>query len=176
MWWGIGLSAVGLGFFLLIARKGVQIAMTTGEAWRGGIPIGFITLKSVGKSADSGKQVYLETSRADAFLLMQAEALKAGVKLFPNSGFRTMIEQTAMYAAFIARLKKAPVIAVPGTSNHQDGTAIDIKIPPAGTAPNSPERLASKEYRWLVANANRFGFYNAIASTKEAWHWSSTGR
>ncbi len=57
-----------------------------------------------------------------------------------------------------------PITAVPGTSNHEMGEAIDFA--------NSSTR-STKVYRWLAANAYKFGFYNLPS---ESWHWSRNGR
>lgn len=61
-----------------------------------------------------------------------------------------------------------PPTARPGQSMHEQGLAIDF---------TSGGRLISSRsnpaFRWLSANANRFGLYNLPA---EAWHWSSNGQ
>ncbi len=123
-----------------------------------------------------GDGEWLRWDRAWAFLRMQRAAARDGVVLKPTSGFRGLAEQTKLYAAYVARAFRDPIVAKPGLSNHQAGDAVDIQIPPAGTAPNDPRRIASREFQWLVANAGRFGFKNDIASTRETWHWSTTGR
>ncbi len=56
-----------------------------------------------------------------------------------------------------------PPTARPGTSQHELGLAIDFS--------NCSSR-GSACYRWLAANASRFGFYNLPS---EPWHWSTTG-
>ena len=57
-----------------------------------------------------------------------------------------------------------PPTAKPGQSQHQLGLAIDFaNCSSRGTAC----------YRWLAANASRFGYYNLPS---EAWHWSTTGK
>jgi LAS superfamily LD-carboxypeptidase LdcB len=47
--------------------------------------------------------------------------------------------------------------AVPGTSNHGWGLAVDIDV-------TSPSTMA-----WVRANAYRFGFVEAVP--REPWHW-----
>jgi LAS superfamily LD-carboxypeptidase LdcB len=129
-----------------------------------------IFLKSVGNGQSLARGV------ANDFLRMQAAAKSDGVNLIPNSGFRSMAKQALLYAEYLARFKGPPQVACPGCSNHQAGDAVDIIIPPSGTAPDSPARLASREYQWLKANAARFGFFNALEAHRESWHWSRTGR
>lgn len=60
-----------------------------------------------------------------------------------------------------------PPTARPGSSNHERGLAIDFTDD--GRSINSRN---SPGYRWLAANASRFGFYNLPS---EPWHWSTTG-
>lgn len=59
-----------------------------------------------------------------------------------------------------------PQTAIPGTSNHEKGVAVDF------------QNMSSKNanYDWLTKNAPAFGFYNDYAKTKEYWHWSTNGR
>lgn len=166
------LIAGGLALALLVVAKRGAITKVTGTAavaWRGGKPIGTIILKHIGNNQ------YLEASRAAAFLAMQAAAAKDGVTLIPNSGFRSYAEQTVLYAQYVARAFTAPVVAKPGYSRHQVGEAIDFYIPPAGTAPDDPRRIMSKEFQWLSANAEKYGFKNDLKRTREAWHFSADG-
>lgn len=61
-----------------------------------------------------------------------------------------------------------PPTARPGTSMHERGLAIDF------TSGGSLIRSRSEPaFRWLAANASRFGLYNL---PEEPWHWSSNGQ
>ena len=60
-----------------------------------------------------------------------------------------------------------PPTAKPGQSMHEQGLAIDFTY--NGSAISS---RSSAGYRWLKANAARYGFYNLPS---EAWHWSTNG-
>jgi D-alanyl-D-alanine dipeptidase len=60
--------------------------------------------------------------------------------------------------------KKAgvPAAARPGTSKHGDGLAVDAAI----------NTFTEPAYRWLAANAGRYGFGNNQGKTDgEPWHW-----
>ncbi|NNE75011.1 MAG: hypothetical protein HKN26_15200 [Acidimicrobiales bacterium] len=59
-----------------------------------------------------------------------------------------------------------PPTAIPGTSRHEYGLAIDFHL--GGVA----LRSGSPEFQWLVQNARDYGFFNLPS---EAWHWSDTG-
>ena len=56
--------------------------------------------------------------------------------------------------------------AIPGTSNHEKGLAIDFTT--GGSTINS----GSTGFNWLVANASKYGLKNLPS---ESWHWSVTG-
>jgi hypothetical protein len=57
--------------------------------------------------------------------------------------------------------------APPGYSNHQMGFAVDFQKNGAKI------KSSSAEFKWLTANAGRFGFYNLPS---ESWHWSIDGK
>ena len=59
-----------------------------------------------------------------------------------------------------------PPTARPGHSMHERGLAVDF------TSGGSTLGSGSAGYRWLRANAARYGFYNLPG---EPWHWSTNG-
>lgn len=105
--------------------------------------------------------VPLTLRTAAAFEAMRAAAAADGVALKLNSGFRSMTEQLALYAKYLAG---GTLAAKPGYSNHQSGTSADIEVHSSTTSP---------EYRWLAANGRQFGFVNTGKdfSQVELWHW-----
>jgi hypothetical protein len=88
---------------------------------------------------------------AAAFDRMAAAALRAGLTLVVNSGFRSDAEQAALFAAHPDPTWVAP----PGHSLHRCATELDL----------GPESA----YGWLAVNATRFGF--AQRYSWEAWHY-----
>ena len=56
--------------------------------------------------------------------------------------------------------------AVPGTSNHGLGIALDIAL---GTSPSNATSVTPATVNWLIANAHRYGFSAELQS--EQWHW-----
>ncbi|HEX2397317.1 MAG TPA: transglycosylase SLT domain-containing protein [Solirubrobacteraceae bacterium] len=86
-----------------------------------------------------------------AFDRMAAAAAAAGVSLTINSGYRSDAEQAALYA----RHPDPRWVAPPGKSLHRLGTELDLGPPGA--------------YRWLAANARRFGFVQRYSW--EPWHF-----
>lgn len=56
--------------------------------------------------------------------------------------------------------------AVPGTSNHGLGLAIDLAL---GTSPKTAKPLTNQAINWLIQYAPWFGF--SAESQSEPWHW-----
>jgi hypothetical protein len=64
-------------------------------------------------------------------------------------------------------------------SSHRTGLAVDLALGAApgfavdsSADPNRLHQTTTPAYRWLVANAGRFGFVNYVF---EPWHWEWTG-
>ena len=88
---------------------------------------------------------------------MRKAAGEAGVNLVLRSGFRTNDEQAYLYNCYQTKsCNNGNLAARPGTSQHQNGIALDIAI-------------TSSVYAWLTANAQRFGFARTVRT--ENWHW-----
>ena len=104
------------------------------------------------------------------------DAAAAGVGLC-GSGFRTYQEQVELRRAHCGTSDAAvyeaapsscsPPTARPGTSNHEDGLAVDFSC-----ADGQPMTHASPCYQWLAANGANYGLHNLPS---EPWHWSVTG-
>jgi LAS superfamily LD-carboxypeptidase LdcB len=105
-----------------------------------------------------------------------AAAAADGVAL-SGSGFRSPAGQIAVrirncgsssFAIYQMRSSSCrPPTARPGSSQHERGLAIDF------TQGGRTLTRSSSGYRWLKANAHRFGMKNLPS---EPWHWSTTGR
>ena len=61
----------------------------------------------------------------------------------------------------------SPPTALPGTSMHERGLAIDFKY-----GNGAQEFAGTPGFAWMQRNAGRFGLINF---SKEPWHWSTTG-
>lgn len=126
---------------------------------------GLMMVKSVGNGG------FMRPDAADSFNAMAAAAAAAGVTLLAGSAFRSIPEQTVLYAQYVARFFSAPTVAKPGTSNHGNGTAVDV-----ASAPNVSVSYGSSAYRWLSNNAGRFGFsWDEGSKVNEPWHWRFIG-
>lgn len=111
-----------------------------------------------------------ELLRADAAAAFNrlTEAAKAaqGVPLCVNDSYRSYAGQVRVYA------ERPGLAAVPGTSNHGWGVAVDLC--------GGVESFGSAAHRWLAANAGRYGWIHPAwaepgGSLPEAWHWEYTG-
>ncbi len=139
----------------------VLIPDTAPARW-GGYRNGTIPAASLCAVAPGSTQL-LRCDAAVAFrLLDSAYAARFGRRLPVTDAYRSLTEQQALFAA------KPNLAAVPGTSNHGWGLAVDL----AGGV----ERFATAEHTWLVANAPRFGWQHPLwarqgGSRPEPWHF-----
>ncbi|WP_297085340.1 D-alanyl-D-alanine carboxypeptidase family protein [Thermoleptolyngbya sp. C42_A2020_037] len=130
--------------------------------------------------------VLLRDAAAEHFLAMVRAARAERVRLVPLSGFRSVEEQTYLFFTLKAKRslsaqERAQVSAPPGYSEHHTGYAVDIGD---GDRPDTDLEIdfdQTAAYRWLTANAARFGFElsfpknNAQGVSYEPWHWRFVG-
>lgn len=88
------------------------------------------------------------------------------------SGYRSSARQAELFADAVARYGSPEAarkwVAPPGSSAHQSGRAVDLDMgTPNGSSQVAAQRLTAR-WRWLDANAARFGFY---PYSQEPWHW-----
>lgn len=153
-WWYV---AGGVGALWALSKAADAVVQVTGTVVAGfvnGVPSPIIVMPV-------GNGQMLRRDAAEAFLKMQAAALKAGIKLTATSGWRSMADQTRLYAGYKAGLPGFNMAAAPGYSNHQGGISVDI---------GGLGGYTSTAYRWLANNARAFGFVNDVAT--EYWHWT----
>jgi peptidoglycan DL-endopeptidase CwlO len=105
----------------------------------------------------------LRCDAAAAFAaLNEAYGRTFGTPVCVTDSYRTFDSQVRLYG------QKPALAAVPGTSNHGWGLAVDL----CGGA----ESFGSATYAWLAANAPAFGWVNPSwarpgAGREEPWHW-----
>ena len=86
---------------------------------------------------------------------MRASAAAEGVDIGVTDSYRPYEEQVDLVRRK-GLYSQGGYAAVPGTSPHGWGLAVDVDVTPDGLA-------------WLRANAGRFGFVEAVP--REPWHW-----
>lgn len=122
-------------------------------------------------------------ARACRALVAAAEA--RGFKVRTTGTYRSFKQQEAL---FLSRYTTTPLkgrptkrwngvtywqkpgtamAAVPGTSNHGWGLAVDFAEELDGDA--APEAVSPRFVKWLIKHAARFGFSAELQS--EPWHW-----
>lgn len=107
----------------------------------------------------------LSPRAAAAFLAMADAADRDGVTLTITSAYRSRADQERILRE-VGAIEDGGLGAAVGQSPHGLAIATDINSIPAGV------------YPWLVANADRFCFANALQDSlkgKEPWHWAWTG-
>ena len=112
-----------------------------------------------------------------------------GLQLFVADGYRTQEEQQQLldekieayknegYAEEEAEAEAKQWVALPGTSEHQLGLAVDIN---ADTSQSTRDEV----YEWLAQNGYKFGFINRYPAHKteitgtiyEPWHYRYVGK
>ena len=124
-----------------------------------------LTELSNGKKVDS--RIYPELQE------MFDDARAQGYSLFVREGYRTQEEQQQLMDEKLAE----QWVAIPGTSEHQLGIAVDIN---ADTTKSSSDDV----YKWLEENAHTYGFIKRYPSNKtditgvinEPWHYRYVGK
>ena len=140
-----------------------------------------LTELSNGKKVDS--RIYPELQE------MFNDARAQGYGLFVREGYRTQEEQQQLMDEKIeayenegkskseAKKLAEQWVAIPGTSEHQLGIAVDIN---ADTTKSSSDDV----YSWLAENAHTYGFIKRYPSNKtditgvinEPWHYRYVGK
>lgn len=127
-----------------------------------------------------GKMQRLAPATAERWGRMVDAADADGVILLIVSGFRSIDYQARLIRKKIDAGQVVSDIlrvnAAPGYSEHHTGRAVDIATP--GSRPLTEEFENSDAFRWLVANAARYGFSmsyprdNHFGFVYEPWHWA----
>ncbi len=122
---------------------------------------------------------------AAALEKMFESAKNEGIELYAVSGYRSYARQDQLFDAEVmsaGEQKALQAVAVPGTSEHQTGLAMDISSRSANFA-LSEQFGNTEEAKWLFENAHRFGFILRYPKGKEEitgymyepWHYRFTG-
>lgn len=128
---------------------------------------------------------YMRKEAADALSKMFNDAKKSGIELYAVSGYRSYSRQKDLFDAEINQVgkeKAVQAVAIPGSSEHQSGLAMDIAS--KSTNLNLTQGFENtKEGKWLAENAHRFGYILRYPKGKEGitnyeyepWHFRYVG-
>lgn len=133
----------------------------------------------VAEVGEDGREHRLTPAAAAAWQSMRTAALVEGIVLKIISAFRSVERQAEIARAKLERGLSLDAIlevsAPPGYSEHHTGRAVDVTTD--GALALEIEFEKSKAFRWLSANAARFGFSlsypagNPYGYSYEPWHW-----
>jgi cell wall-associated NlpC family hydrolase len=135
-----------------------------GRQW-GGYPNGLIPPSAMCPLGVAGHS--LRCDAAAAYRAMSAAFASAfGTPICITDSYRTYASQVRLYG------EKPALAAVPGTSNHGWGLAVDLC--------GGIESFGTATYNWMKANAGRFGFLHPDWAEpgngrEEPWHWEYAG-
>lgn len=142
----------------------------------------------------NGDDQYLDSRCAAEFKAMVAAAKADGIALYVCSTYRPWSGQQYLYNNKVnyyinkgyskadAQAKAALETAIPGTSEHQTGLAVDILMNDYRVMNESQENTAAQ--KWLKAHCWEYGFILRYPSGKteytgiiyEPWHYRYVGR
>lgn len=110
---------------------------------------------------------------APSIVSLLAAARRDGIRLIPAECYRDYDGQVKVRADWCAR-SACHMAAVPGTSNHGWGKAVDF------SDENGTLTFESAAYQWLKAHAGWFGWNHPGVmepggSVPEPWHWEWVG-
>lgn len=109
----------------------------------------------------------------------------SGIDIATSSGFRGFFLQNVLLGYWLRAIGSQALaeVALPGYSEHQLGTAIDLTGASIGYRGADPEFGDSPEGLWLKTNAHKYGFVMSYPKDKEAitgyayepWHYRFVG-
>lgn len=122
---------------------------------------------------------------ARACRALVAAAAARGIQVRATGTYRTYLQQEALFRSRYTlevlksrptkrwngetwyQLPKTASAAVPGTSNHGWGLAVDFAEELDGDV--APESVSARFVKWMIKNASAYGFSAELQS--EPWHW-----
>jgi D-alanyl-D-alanine carboxypeptidase len=127
---------------------------------------------------DDKRHLRREAAMKAAHLITHAK--NSGMELYGISGYRSYARQEEIYRTRLEEVGADHVnayIALPGTSEHQSGLALDLSCPDVGFELTEDFAL-TKEGIWLKKNASLYGFILRYPKNKtkitgyawEPWH------
>lgn len=153
------------------------------------LPDGFTVETGLITQAYASKnQMEFDVRAVDELNAMLKAANESGVNIFVVSSYRSVRYQTGLYNNEVqkwvnqgydneaAKKKAATIVAVPGTSDHNLGLAVDL---------NSVEESFenTRQFTWLQEHAEEYGFVMRFPKNKqditkiiyEPWHYRYVG-
>ena len=155
-------------------------------AWR--LPPGYAPTDLVSVSrAGFASELLLRVLVIDDLRALRAAAEVDGVRLAVQSAYRSEAYQDQVHQGWVRRLgaeRAAEVSARPGHSEHQLGTALDLRSADGPPAWELDDWATTAEGAWVAEHAARFGFVvsyprgarDVTCYDYEPWHLRWVGR
>jgi hypothetical protein len=160
-------SASGTAFAQALAEAvgtASGTATSTGARNADGVPVelaaygnGKIPASALAEVGDTGHRLWAPA--AESLERLRADAARAGVTIGITDSYRSYEAQVDV-AARKGLYSQGGLAAVPGTSDHGWGMAVDLDLDPAAQS-------------WMRQNAGRYGFVED--TPREPWHWAYEG-
>lgn len=135
------------------------------------------------REAYAGKRVQLSSGALAALRQMVAAAKREVPQIAADARMLTVVSAFRSPAYDAGRCKRdrnCNGVSRARCSPHRTGRAVDLFVgalpgqsPVSSADANRLFQSQTPAYRWLVANAHRFGFVNYVF---EPWHWEWNGR
>lgn len=122
----------------------------------------FVPIQSAANTSIGSNLMMPEAAR-QLSIWQTAYKNKFGIDLNCSECYRPLVRQNILWQLYQA--DGSPVAAVPGTSNHGYGRAIDFGSPVSS--------FGTEQHNWMASTAESYGFQFDVAS--EAWHASYYG-
>jgi len=146
-------------------------------------PPDLVSVRAAGFASDHLVRALL----IDDLSALNRAARAAGVRLAVQSAYRSYGYQAQVFAGWVAQLGRERALRVsarPGHSEHQLGTAIDLRSADGPAPWDVADWGATPDGAWLLENAHRFGFVLSYPAGEEArtcydyepWHYRWVGR
>jgi murein DD-endopeptidase MepM/ murein hydrolase activator NlpD len=137
---------------------------STSQGW-GGFSNGMIPASELCGIPAAGHMLRCDAATAYQ-ALMQAYQREFGRTLCITDSYRSYASQVTLYA------KKPSLAALPGTSNHGWGVAVDLC--------GGIQRFGTTQHKWMLAHAPTYGWVlprwaRPTGSRPEPWHWEYRG-
>lgn len=148
-----------------------------------GIPLDYVPpdLVDISRAVPTQNVACLRKPAFEALQKMFLAAAQDGIRLRVTSGYRSADTQRLLYAYWLGTEGDSQInaIALPGHSEHQLGTAVDLAAASENFAGVDPAFGDSPEGRWLIAHAPSYGFIQsypqggqlATGYDYEPWHF-----
>lgn len=152
-----------------------------------GLPSGYYPddLRLVSGEVYTSTYACLQADARDALYAMDQDMQEEGLRIRLDSAFRREEIQQSLFDRLVSLGRKHPEksVALPGHSEHQLGTAIDVSGRSNGYRAVSESFAETQEYAWMVSHAHEYGFVLSYAKDTqditgykyEPWHWRYVG-